>query len=59
MEIGKKLADDCKVTENASDEDVKELMEHETPTSTTGKCLHACIHENIGLVSNMMFCLEL
>lgn len=51
-----KLAADCKAKESASDDDVKSLIEREIPTTTSGKCLHACIHETLGLVKNFIYC---
>lgn len=49
-ELENKLLGDCKDKEKASDDDVKTLMDRALPTTPTGKCLLACVHETIGLV---------
>lgn len=46
----KKLFNDCKDKEKATDEDVKTMMARDIPTTRTGKCLIACVHENLGIV---------
>lgn len=51
MAFEKKLLDNCKTIENATDEDVNVLLERNLPTERTGKCLLACTQETLGLVS--------
>lgn len=46
----KKMLADCKEKENATDADVKTISERNFPTSSTGKCLLACVHETMGVV---------
>lgn len=50
-EIEKKILDECKSGENASDEDVNTLLEHVVPKTESGKCLIACAHEKTGIVT--------
>lgn len=45
------LAAGCKEKEGASDDDIAAVMARDQPTTTTGKCLVACIMETIGVVS--------
>lgn len=46
-----KLVNECKEKEKATDADVQELIGHGLPTTQTGKCLSACVMENLGGVS--------
>lgn len=50
MAFEKRLIGDCKEKENATDDDVKTVMDRILPTTSTDKCLLACVHEAIGLV---------
>lgn len=50
LELEKKMLNACKEKENGTDDDVKILVERSVPTTTTGKCVLACVHETIGLV---------
>lgn len=45
------IAYNCRVTENASEDDVKTLLVGDLPKTRSSKCLHACVQESIGLVS--------
>lgn len=53
--IEQKLLAECQSKEGASDADVSELAARNVPTTQTGKCLHACVHEMLGLVSEQIF----
>ena len=48
----KKLADECATKEGASAADLDEAFAKKLPSTTTAKCMHACIAEKIGVVSN-------
>lgn len=45
-----KAIDECKITENATDEDVKRFLSDKLPQSRVGKCLTACVLEKTGEV---------
>lgn len=47
----KKLAEECAGTEGASAADVEEAFAKKPPSTKSGKCLHACVTEKIGVVS--------
>lgn len=49
------IVNDCKSKENAKDEDVMIVVNHETPNSSTQKCLFACFYETLGVVSQMFY----
>lgn len=57
LELEKKVFTVCKDKEKATDDDVKVLVDRLVPTTTTGKCLLACVHETIGLVRTL-YCLR-
>lgn len=44
-------AQECKITESASDDDMGRLVEKKPPTTHEGKCLFACIMEQMDMVS--------
>lgn len=46
-----KIVMDCALKEQATEDDMKELFELKQPTTKSGNCLHACISEQLGLVS--------
>lgn len=46
------IANACKTTEGATDADIKQLLQHNMPTTNTAKCMHACIMEAIGLIND-------
>lgn len=46
------IAQECKTTEDASDDDLGKLVEKKPPTTKEGKCLFACIMEQMDIVSN-------
>lgn len=48
--LEKKVAEECKESSQASDDDVKLLLDHELPTARNGKCLLACAQEKFGIV---------
>jgi hypothetical protein len=45
------IAQECKVTEGASDADIGRLVEKKKPETMEGKCLFACIMEQMDIVS--------
>lgn len=45
------ISQECKITENASDGDLGRLVEKKTPETKEGKCLFACIMEQMDVVS--------
>ncbi|GLV42912.1 Odorant-binding protein 19d [Carabus blaptoides fortunei] len=47
----KKVADECKNKLNASDDDMKFMMNRSAPTSRTAQCLMACIKKGIGCMN--------
>lgn len=47
----KKLIDDCKAQEKATDEDAQQFLNFKIPTGPNGKCFLACINEKTGVVS--------
>lgn len=49
------LAQDCKIRENASASDMASLLAGDYPTTESGKCLHACMQELLGIVSGLQF----
>lgn len=40
----------CQNQVQATEDDMKEFSMHSKPSSKSGKCLHACLMESIGLV---------
>lgn len=51
LEMAKALLNECKNLEGGTDEEVKLLMSMTYPTTRAGKCMVACTHEKMGLVS--------
>lgn len=47
-----KMAKTCQEQEKSTEADFKQMMQHELPTSRTGKCMHACMMESIGLIAD-------
>lgn len=45
------IAQECKATENASDDDMGRMVSKKAPETPEGKCLVACIMEEMGVVS--------
>lgn len=46
----------CETQEQVTDTDMKEFSQQRKPSSKTGKCLHACLMESVGLViENKLF----
>lgn len=45
----------CKEKEGAADDDLKEMIAHQVPTTPKGKCFGACIFETIGIVSSIEY----
>lgn len=41
---------DCKGKEGATDAELEEVLAKKPPTTKGSKCLHACAHENMGMV---------
>lgn len=41
----------CQKDTNASDQDVKEMLDAVTPTTKVAKCLNACLIKKLGIVS--------
>lgn len=50
-ELEKKIFDECKSAEGGTDDDLNDLIQHEVPETESGKCVLACAHEKLGLVS--------
>lgn len=48
----KKILEECKTKEGATDADVSSIMAREMPTTQTAKCLNACMVETVGLVKD-------
>lgn len=44
------IAQECKITENASDDDMVKLVQKKAPDTTEGKCLFTCILEQMDVV---------
>jgi hypothetical protein len=51
MEMAKALLNECKNQEGGTDADVDLLIQMTYPTTHEGKCMVACTHEKMGLVS--------
>lgn len=45
------LAQECKASEDASDADLSKLVEKKAPDTKEGKCMFACIMEQMDVVS--------
>lgn len=43
----------CQMTEHATDTDMDEFSQQRRPSERTGKCLHACLMETVGLVKTI------
>lgn len=52
LAILKQMALDCKGKEGANDDDLNEVLARKLPTTTGSKCIHACIHEAIGIIKD-------
>lgn len=50
-ELEKNVFHECKSTEGGTDDDLNDLIQREVPETETGKCVLACAHEKMGLVS--------
>ena len=48
-----KILSECKVTEGATEDDFNKWMIPEMPTTRTGDCMLACIHERFGWVEEI------
>ncbi|XP_055298616.1 general odorant-binding protein 19d-like [Sitodiplosis mosellana] len=48
----KKIIDECKAQEKATDDDVQQLMSHKLPNGPNGKCFLACINEKTGVIKD-------
>lgn len=46
------LAKPCQISENATDDDLENLISMQPPTTREGKCLAACMGKQFGLVRN-------
>lgn len=44
------LVGKCRAQEGASDADIQEMAAHQPPSTSSGKCLNACIMESVGIV---------
>lgn len=51
----KKMANDCAITEGATNDDLAEIFARQIPTTKSGKCIAACLGETIGIVSIWMY----
>lgn len=47
------LAAECAAHEGATDDDIKQALALEMPSTKAGKCLNACIGETTGVVSTI------
>lgn len=50
--FAKILVEECKSQEGATDADVDAAMNHESPNSRGLKCMHACMHEKLGIIKD-------
>jgi hypothetical protein len=50
-EMAKLLLNYCKTQEGGTDADVDKMMEFKFPESDAGRCMIACVHEKMGIVS--------
>lgn len=41
----------CETQEQVTENDIRDFLHQKRPSTTTGKCLHACLMETVGLVS--------
>lgn len=55
MEMFKNVATECAKKEGATSADVDDTFSKKLPATTSAKCMHACIGETIGAVSQMIF----
>lgn len=51
FEMAKVLLTECKNQEGGAESDYDDLLAMRFPTTESGKCMVACIHEKIGIVS--------
>lgn len=51
MEMAKALLNECKEQEGGADADLEHLVSMTYPTTHEGKCMVACAHEKMALVS--------
>ena len=49
----KQFLDECKMTENASNDDVTAFLNHKSAENLNAKCLLACLYEKSGVVSSI------
>lgn len=49
---GKEIIATCKAKEGSSDADEAEALVHKMPSTTGGKCIHACIGESLGYLKD-------
>lgn len=47
----KRIIDECKAQEKATDDDAQQLLNYKIPTGPNGKCFLACVNEKTGVVS--------
>ncbi|XP_055300742.1 general odorant-binding protein 28a-like [Sitodiplosis mosellana] len=52
VELFVKMANECAAKEGASSADVDELVVHKPASSKGGKCIRACMAENIGMIKD-------
>lgn len=43
---------DCMTREGATDAELQEAFARKAPSTTGGKCIHACAHENLGMTKD-------
>lgn len=46
----KKIINDCKVSEKATEDDAQQLLNRKVPKGPNAKCLMACVYEKTGIV---------
>lgn len=49
-EMAKPMLEECAKKEGATADDVTDALARQSPKSKSGKCLHACMGETLGLV---------
>lgn len=55
MKKAQQMTRSCQQVVQATEDDLKELQTQQKPSSESGKCLHACLMESIGLVLTNTF----
>lgn len=48
------MAEECKTKEGATEDDINSMIAFEFPKTKPAKCLHACMHESLGMVGSIL-----